>query len=61
MNLTCFGGKVLVKKLWPLLYKRAELDLKLTKSFKQEQEVRKELKNPGLDRNYTWVRNDLLI
>ena len=26
-----FWGKALVNKLWPLLYKRAELDLRLTK------------------------------
>ena len=31
--LTSFGGKTLVNKLWPLLYKKAELDLRLTKSF----------------------------
>ena len=28
--LTLFGGKALDNKLWPLLYKRAELDLRLT-------------------------------
>ena len=33
INLTIFGGKALVNKLWPLLYKRAELDLRLTKLF----------------------------
>ena len=27
------GGKALVYKFWPLLYKRAELDLRLTKQF----------------------------
>ena len=31
INLTSFLGKALVKKLWPLLYKRAQLDLRLTK------------------------------
>ena len=30
-GLQCFGGKALVNKLWPLLYKRAELGLRLTK------------------------------
>ena len=34
INLTCFWGKAPVNKLWPLLYKRAELDLWLTKFFK---------------------------
>ena len=33
MNLTCFGGKALVNKLWPLLRKTAKLDLRLTKHF----------------------------
>ena len=33
INLTSFGGKALVSKLWPLLYKRAELDLRLTNIF----------------------------
>ena len=33
INLTFFGGKALVNKLWPLLYKRAELDLMMTKDF----------------------------
>ena len=27
------GGNVLVNKLWPLFYKRAELDFRLTKEF----------------------------
>ena len=31
-NLTFFGGKALFNKLWPLLYKKAKLDLRLTKS-----------------------------
>ena len=33
INLTSFWGKALVNKLWPSLYKRAELDLRLTKLF----------------------------
>ena len=33
INLTSFGGKAIVNKLRPLLYKRAELDLRLTKCF----------------------------
>ena len=33
INLNCFWGKALVNKLWPLLYKKAELDLRLTKQF----------------------------
>ena len=33
INLTFFVGKTLVFKLWPLLDKRAKLDLKLTNSF----------------------------
>ena len=31
INLTFFGGKALVNKLWPLLFKWAKLDLRLTK------------------------------
>ena len=31
--LTSFGGKARVNKSWPLLYKRAELDSRLTKLF----------------------------
>ena len=34
INLTSFGGKALVNKLWPLLYKRAKLDLRLTNGFR---------------------------
>ena len=30
INLTSFWGKALVNKLWPLLYKRAKLDLRWT-------------------------------
>ena len=36
INLTCFGVKALVNKLCPLLYKRAELDLRLTKCLLQQ-------------------------
>ena len=38
INLTFFWGKALFNKLWSLLYRRAELDLRLTnKIFKKVQ------------------------
>ena len=41
-----FGGifqvERLFQKLWPLLYKRAELDLRLTKIFKKSNDIRLE-------------------